>query len=304
MTQIYPTNVLQIQDRRRRSQPLEEIFDDDLTSFSRNLASKGQTVNNLLSEYMVLIARIRTNLLELLKRPRTPSTNRKVLLLLRECRDLDSAISSWPDCIPLEWKYRSIVPKDSPSSADTNLDLCPDVPVDIYCNPWSACAWNNYRCTRLFLNAFVIRCIANLAQAEQLPENSQTLQNEATRRMQEMVDGICSSIPFHIGYFPPEPLKASNVPRMKPVDPIVLAAYFLLWPIFVARSAMTVPMKQREWLRARMVEMSKRFGNHHAMALAQIGDTDPARPLYASHWDVSYFENLFESCNLYAAGGV
>ena len=252
---------------------------------------------------MVLIPGIRKNLLASLHQ-HTPSSSRAISLILQECQNLDSAFSSWPVSTPSEWKYRSVIPETSPSSDDQGSELYPNLPVDIYCDAWSACAWNNYRCTRLFLNAFIVRCVKYLTQDQCRTGMLEAVHDKAVTRIQDMTDEICSSIPFHIGYFPPEPLKVRNVPRMAPVEPIALGAYFLLWPIFVARSALTVSQQQRDWLRGRMLEISKRFGSHQAVELVRIGDTYPGRPLFANGWDVSYFENLFESCNLYAAGGV
>ena len=296
-------------DRVQRAKPADTIFHNSASGWQPKLIGNMQNVNTKLTQFTILVPALRARSIELLEKPYNKSSAEEVTEFIHECRTFDAMLSSWPSTIPDDWQYFTTTRKDDePLTYDyEHSELFPG-DVDIYYDGWVACVWNSWRCSRMFVNAIIIRCVRYLASpATDLCEDPNYI--IAKERLQTMVDGVCSSVPFYFGYKLPqsqknEPSFLGTPEGLKCWEPKALAVYFLLWPLFVARSAVTVPAKQRAWLRGRMMAILMRFGTVHAKMLVDIGDNDEKRPLFADHWDASMFENIFESSNLYASGGV
>lgn len=264
-----------------------------------------------LSYLLVLVPPLRSRGITLCQMPHSVETVAAALQLIDECRSLDSVLKKWPSQMPAEWKYCREGPVyDSPGEnayeqAETYLGA-----IDQYYDVWVAGVWNSWRCARMFVNAIIMRCYSWLSaeSTDDVLEEPDFIHAQQT--MQEMADDICASVPFHLGhglptcmadpFLPPEHFREA----MKQRQGNGLTAYFLLWPLFVARSASTISQTQRAWIRGRLVAMATRFGIHQARSLISLGDCDPKRPLFAETWDESQIENSWEHVNLYTSGAV
>lgn len=62
-----------------------------------------------------------------------------------------------------------------------------------------------------------------------------------------------------------------------------LGAYYLMWPLFVAQAAITIPTYQRRWLKGRLMYISQKFGLKQAAVLASSDERlgQIGRPLFS-----------------------
>ena len=288
----------------QQSKPVEKFFHHAEHGWQYQLTGKLQNVSNRLTQYILLVPALRSRAIYLFRKPRSGSTAQDVLNLLQECQLFDAILSTWPATIPETWQFETVA-----GDRDSGVSDAAWGDIDIYHDAWVASVWNSYRCARMFLLATIIRCIAWGAPPG-IDAQASIEYMLSHERLQDMVNGVCSSVPFlHFGYRENSRTihgTSGAVQHQQPQDqvpPTALASYFLLWPLFVARSASTLPTRQRRWIRGQMEAVAKKLGLSQAMALVEIGDKNPERPLFAETWDTSNFENIWEHANLYASGG-
>lgn len=172
---------------------------------------------------------------------------------------------------------------------------------DVYCDVWVSSIWSTYRIMRLFLQAIVLRCIAWLCEStvacsnleDHLPDPAllPALTNARTV-LRKMVDEICASVPYHIGFDTnaEHPTHLLSTSYLSPPEfannhaPKALGGFFLVWPLLVARSVTIIPQEQKIWLKGRMMHVANNFGIHllGVMGLRAVGwdgwplfDVDP-----------------------------
>ena len=116
--------------------------------------------------------------------------------LLGQALDLDRRLSSWETSVPAVWRPVAVTPVDSihPTIRAAGLyqSFC-----DTYSCLFAAQAFNNWRSLGIRLLQVVEKCRLALPPdsvgALIVPEHYTTL------RIQSLVDGICGSVPFHLG---------------------------------------------------------------------------------------------------------
>jgi hypothetical protein len=309
-------------ERMQQGKPLDAYFYSPTTGWQHEVAPALQNPANRLTQYTLLVPALRSRATSLLQQSRTQWNIYAVSMLLHEVRSIDIMLSTWPASIPDSWQYtavsRACWSSRTPLPADYPYEIYPGT-QDGYADIWLASVWNTYRISRLFLNAITVRCVEWLSAstttinpAEEDPEHI-----TATLTIQNMADDICSSVPFFLGYdasaLPPSLLfeHLSDLPSDKspsctfrPAQPSAIHAYFLLWPLFVCRSAVSIPTSQRSFLRSRMLAIAERFGIQQARMLVEVGDLEGGRPLFSRGWEKGVFERMWEHANLYASSGI
>ena len=299
-------DALQILDSGQSQESPDSFFQDGVSGWQARLVQKQQNINTELGASATLLPALRSRVIKVLQLPHSAESHQAADKLLEQCLELDLQQAAWPSTLPQDWQYITVAKALEPRNTDyANVELYPGS-VDVYYDGWISHMWNSHRCMRLFLNAIITRCVSYLTPAHGDLKTHSTYV-DAVHNIQDLVDDICSSTPFHIGYYPSTAEMAcqyANVPAMRPVEPIAIGAYFFLWPLFVSWSAITIPQKQQDWIRGTMLKISERFGSTKALELMKIHQQDPKRPLYAENWDSSFFENLFEAASLYACGGL
>src|SRR5665213_2959597 len=147
-------------DRVQRSMPIEVIDSNNNSGYKPRLIEKIHTVNTRLTQYIVLMPALRTRANRLLERPSNESSAEEVTEFIRECKVFDAMLASWPSTVPEDWQYFTISKqRDVPLNGNyEHLELYPGH-VDIYYDGWVACVWNSWRCTRMFVNAMILRCV-------------------------------------------------------------------------------------------------------------------------------------------------
>lgn len=130
--------------------------------------------------WSVVHLRRKTELLTL-----TPTPGEEVLQsILTLAQQIDNDLSEWPGMIPITWRPVS-------SSASIN-QISYDGEADIYASLEVASVWNVYRCLRIMVNIAIFKC-ASTMDTVPAPYASATV-------CQEMVNGICASVPFHLDH--------------------------------------------------------------------------------------------------------
>jgi hypothetical protein len=87
-----------------------------------------------------------------------------------------------------------------------------------------------------------------------------------------MVDEICASVPFHLGLT----TKVGNKSYMNMVNSQEdqttqhFGGYFLLWPLYLARSARIISNEQRRWMTARVLNIARHLGVEEDLVLAKL----------------------------------
>ncbi|KAI9711517.1 MAG: hypothetical protein M1820_002081 [Bogoriella megaspora] len=105
------------------------------------------------------------------------------LALLHVAKQIEGALSLWPSLIPISWR---------PATALFYLDGAVYAgDAQVYESLDVASMWNTYRCMRIMVsNSMVASCRESRDCSKS--DDRQTV-------CQQMVDGICASVPFHIG---------------------------------------------------------------------------------------------------------
>lgn len=226
---------------------------------------------------------LRRRTLQALQHPEDLGT---LIVRLSELQWMDEALINWTDSVPASYHYES---SDSPIDLD---DLDFNLQEHHYPDNHTHNVWNSYRCARIFANVLAYRCLVALGQEiETMPH----LQN-----LQIMADEICSSVPAE--------MRTSSRPisRFHPLtlNEQAVTAFFMLWPLFVARGIVMLPQSQRIWMRKRLVAIAEMYQLRRAMSLVEATDQDERRPLFSEDWAADLIENVWENTFLYSTGAI
>ena len=153
------------------------------------------------------------------------------------------------------------------------------------------------------MQAVILRCVAwlNNTSVWRLDDQTGTTDTawaatamKARSILQTMVDGICASLPTHVGYrqrdgkykkIRPRPHGLESIATVEVVpavespneegEPVYeLGGYFLLWSLLVASSAFFIPQYQSSWITAKVLEIVRHCGLDEEMLMTWIA----ARP--------------------------
>jgi hypothetical protein len=202
---------------------------------------------------------------------------------LNECQWMDEELVNWATDMPESYTFEST---DSPVQWD---DLEFNLQEHRYQDTYSQRLWNSWRTARVFANVLAYRCAVALEEDVDGPGYLWTAQG--------MADEICSSIPVEMRY------DTNPEPSFSPSQQAI-AAFFLLWPLFVARGILSLPVSQREWIRRRMVGIAEKYQLRRTMHLVEAGDEDERRPLWIGEWGDDCIELVWEASFLYGSGAI
>lgn len=214
---------------------------------------------------------------------RNASDRADLAIRLNECQWMDEELVNWAADMPNNYTYEAT---DSPISSD---DLEFNLQEHRYQDMYSHRLWNSYRTARIFANILAYRCMIALMEdgTEQYLWNAQA-----------MADAICSSIPIEMRS-PQRPPSAPFTPGQQ-----AIGAFFLLWPLFVARGILSLPQSQRDWIRARMLGIAEKYQLRRTVHLVTAADEDETRPLWKDEWADDSIELVWEASFLYGTGAI
>lgn len=244
-----------------------------------------KSVANTLTKLTLRVPKIRMLADSLFSEKRSESTTGAILQLIECCQHLDTALSTWRETTPEDWQYTS-----QPNFTSVLFDFSPETSevypgnVDVYPDVWIAKAWNSYRTTRIFVQAMILRSAAWLAGGDmQDPRLISQIAGalQARQVIQEMVDEICASVPFHLGQTTKLGDKAyTNVINGQEDQATeYFGGYFLLWPLYLARCPCIIPNEQRRWIIARIFSIARQIGIEEDLVWRKLNEP-PAQLLF------------------------
>ncbi|CZT05538.1 uncharacterized protein RCO7_08444 [Rhynchosporium graminicola] len=223
--------------------------------------------------------------------------------LKKDAKDLDEEFAAWAVQTPTHFTY----------SAITNIGILSEdwiegsvyVPQEIhrYPNNYVTRIWNLYRVSRLILSSI----IHLISQTQNTDSASSNVKIDGIN--QAMVDGICASIPFLLGYDCFD-LKHATVlkpgslwPQASsgiPPQAIDSGKFSLIWPLYVASSVPTTSDSQRRWLLDQLNWIAD-TGQIHAKVLKGCGFyKDKAK--ISSTIQIPRSANIFEKTDFVTSG--
>ena len=120
----------------------------------------------------------------------------EVFLLLDQAIELNEQLLMWTGTVPGDWDIIATDKFELPTGSSKH-DFVYQDRIDVYSDLSIATTWNSYRVTRLRVLTIILSCIAKLPEPLTNAHRSQAIL--ARRSLQELVDEICGSIPFHLG---------------------------------------------------------------------------------------------------------
>lgn len=186
---------------------------------------------------------------------------------MRRAQELDRGLEAWARSLPREWRADvARVVTEEPREPLTAF-FWPG-PVYVYGDLNIANVMNEYRISRLMCQSIVLLCVGALpAQAEHL----QRSYTEAVYIAQQMVNEVCSTVPFMLGFNLGNTLaiESGADERGTFFSFLFLAdmsaaqstgAYFAATPLFFAKAVSCIRAKQRQWLLGRLIHIGREFG--------------------------------------------
>ena len=176
--------------------------------------------------------------------------------VLDHAGDVEARLSTWPDTLPDDWRWKTSHTFDNLSSHESKLYVY-NRRVDIYHDIWVASIWNSYRGTMLMVQYLTLQSLGML--------NPPPLSAFAYRivtainKVRELVDDICGSVPFNLGTktfggsnnrsevtYPDDGIQKPSSDYRK--SAVGLGGWFILEPLKVAAKAICLRDGQQEWI--------------------------------------------------------
>lgn len=186
-----------------------------------------------------------------------PEAQRKAAAeLLKNAQDQDTRIASWSVTLPQDFIYQSL-PLHTPSRRG---EFTPDIyphRMDIYNENTMASTWNTWRTARIYLLRIIMSCADTLEPPQGLYHPSPDHAG-ALVMIQQLVDDICSSIPYHLGHHKkrasspgfadyPHPPGSAKWPDNFAASGAV-GGWLMMAPLSFACRLDCIPSSQREWM--------------------------------------------------------
>ncbi|KAL2067745.1 hypothetical protein VTL71DRAFT_15841 [Oculimacula yallundae] len=249
-----------IQSNIQTSRPVDPIFEQggDVLSSYENFEDR------LVSKTMRVI-KLQAWANQLLAQPSLEFDVEAASELLESAQKLDDELGAWPLRIPAHSNHSAVINiKHEATSPNQEFAY---VPKEIHRYPslFVARIWNQYRVSRLILQSTISR-VSHIKSTVFAPYEDGTEDIS-----QAMVDGICASVPFLLGYNCSE-LKHLNPPAPSTLWPqsvstiapgtITNGRFSLMWPLFVASSVPSISELQRRWIRDQLKWLANTGLNH------------------------------------------
>ena len=184
--------------------------------------------------------------------------------LLERAQAIEANLLSWPEALPLHWYPVQVFKENIPQEvidAGVYGDSC-----DIYPDIMVCTTWNDWRVARLK----VLHLIAKLYPISNL--NSGKFGTQVISEIQQLVDGVCASIPFCLGSrTEPVPLYEAKVvyPGLKGClkakehqkTAIAYGGWYLFVPFKMTMElGEYISKAQHGWLRLQLYRLARMYG--------------------------------------------
>jgi hypothetical protein len=183
--------------------------------------------------------------------------------LIKNAETLDGELADWARSIPNTWSYTTVTRMSYPSTREESSSSFVPNQIHRYPDFYATRVWNLYRVYRLIIQSILLRT-SPLVQSIPTAYDQSYIRIEKINRA--MVDDICSSVPFLLGYDLSELKSARSLDDPQSPDEDYLwpqscvrtyaagraGKFSLIWPLYVACSVISVPEPQRKWMRAQL----------------------------------------------------
>ncbi|KAF2835070.1 hypothetical protein M501DRAFT_989255 [Patellaria atrata CBS 101060] len=217
---------------------------------------------NRLTLISMSLPKIRTKAHTLLGQPKTDSTLASVLELIELAQKVDRDLDDWFRNVPPSWGHRTISVCHNTAAEDiAQAEEWPG-PIHTYEDIFIASIVNDHRVGRICCQSVLVAAAAWLAPKAAV--TADPMGQAASYQVQQLVDDICASVPFHMKYHYQADALLSNHDQGAAE---AMGAYLLVWPLYVCLNVPTLEERQRLWLRGRMTFVGKEFGLNQAQVL-------------------------------------
>ncbi|CAI6335289.1 unnamed protein product [Periconia digitata] len=186
----------------------------------------------------------------------------EALNIIEFAQTVDQSLQKWYETLPDSWQHQFIGLESGIGPEGANTAAWPgeqhayhDVPL--------ASIVNEYRVCRIFCQRAILHCTTYITTNPTHRLDNATY-DSAAFIIQQMVNDIAACVPFHLSY------------DMQPVAQMLeqertaaegFGAYSLVWPLYVAANAETVPQEQKMWFLNRLHYIGERFGLSNVQVL-------------------------------------
>lgn len=199
----------------------------------------------------------------------------RVVDMMKRAQAMEQEYLEWVPTVPDEWRWKTVAWVDNvPGGNLEKAEVCPGR-VDLYPELLIAAAWNQVRCSRLFIAGLIVRCSAWIC----YPVNYRTTPEYATcsRVGVDMVTDIIASIPYHLGWHLDEngAVRAGDLSGFASgaddiTSPKALAGFYCIWPLLCVSSSDYATDSQRTWIKGRMNLIADVMGLNQAKVIGSV----------------------------------
>lgn len=204
---------------------------------------------------------IRARANDLTSSPHDPAKEPEAIKILEFAQMVDGNLQQWYQTLPLDWHYQTVgMVYDMPEDVTTAGEW--PGPQHAYYDVPLASIVNDYRVCRIFCQRVIMACATWLGLGSDYPVTH--AYNTALFVIQQVVDDISACVPFHMVY-DMQPIAKERGQEKSAAE--AFGGYSLVWPLYVAANAETIPQRQRDWLSGRLYVIGTKFGLSAAQVL-------------------------------------
>ncbi|KAF2031892.1 hypothetical protein EK21DRAFT_62152 [Setomelanomma holmii] len=245
----------------QRSKPIDDF--PGTKGWIGNGEFNDENVANRLTLICIDLPSLRARANQLTNIPHDPDQESGAKEILEFAQMVDGNLAEWYATLPPEWRHSTIgVVSEVPAIEDLAITEKWPGEQHIYNDVPLASIVNDYRVCRIFCRRVIMACINWLGTGGFEDENGKY--NKSVFVIQQMVDDISACVPFHLDY----QLQATAKEMGQEQNAAeAFGGYSLVWPLYVAANAETVPQAQRDWLFGRLSVIGTKFGLSSAQVL-------------------------------------
>ncbi|PVI00093.1 hypothetical protein DM02DRAFT_642649 [Periconia macrospinosa] len=218
---------------------------------------KEENPANRLTLICINLPNIRARASRLIQSPYNTTLESEALNILHSARTVEESLQNWYETLPEVWRPQLIGVESKAANAEIwpgEQHVYPDVSI--------ASIVNDYRVCRIFCQHVIMHCATWLSvnPVHQLINSY----NRAAFTIQQTANDIAACVPFHLSYDMQPVAKMLGQERIAAEG---YGGYSLVWPLYVAAHAQTVPHEQKMWFLDRLHYIGKEFGLSNVQVL-------------------------------------
>lgn len=174
---------------------------------------------------------------------------------------LDKRLEAWSNEVSGDYGYASMEALHLPSFAEPPWGSQPGMPIHVYKGSSTATMWNIYRCSRIMLLQYLMKCIARNAQCGATDLASPRLfgiKSEAAESISSLCSDVFASVPYLLGEIDQD----GNLQQCRHSKAI--GGFLLLWPLRLILFLDVIEPWQKAWIMRRLTYIKNVLGIQRA----------------------------------------